>query len=383
MNIVLAPDSFKGCLTAKEICYWMEKGIKKVVPTANIIKIPMADGGEGTLTSLITATNGSVVEAANVFDPLGRPVNAAYGIIREQNTAIIEFASATGLHHLHEKELNPNIASSFGTGQVISQALDAGISSFIICLGGSATNDGGTGLLKALGFRFLDANGQELAEGGLALQNLADIDSTNADPRLKTCTFKVAGDVSNPLVGPKGASAVFGPQKGATEEDVKTLDQALTHYADVVERKLNIRVHEMPGAGAAGGAAAGLVAFLNAEILSGIELVKKTIGFDRILQCEKPDFILTGEGKIDAQTAFGKVIAGICTSSKKEGIPVIALAGSVTGDLSSLHESGLTAAFALAEGPMTLQESLARASELVEKRTEQLLRILTIRRGKN
>ncbi|HET6872675.1 MAG TPA: glycerate kinase, partial [Sporolactobacillaceae bacterium] len=264
----------------------------------------------------------------------------------------------------------------------IKQALDAGLTSFIICLGGSATNDGGSGLLKALGFRFLDENGEELAEGGLALQNLVKIDTEKADPRLKLCTFKVAGDVTNPLVGPNGASAVFGPQKGATDEDVKALDKALTRFADVIESELNVRIHDMPGAGAAGGTAAGLVAFLNAEILSGVELVKKTVGFETILRNEQPDLIFTGEGKIDAQTGFGKVIAGICTSGKKEGIPVIALAGSVSGELHELYERGLTAAFTIADRPMTLQESIQRASELLEMRVEQLVRVLTIKRGK-
>jgi glycerate 2-kinase len=312
----------------------------------------------------------------------GRPINAVYGAIPEQKKAIIEFASATGLHLLNEEELNPNIASSFGTGKIIRQAMDAGYTSFIICLGGSATNDGGSGLLKALGFRFLDDQGQELAEGGLALQKLAKIDLANADPRLKRCNFRVASDVKNPLVGPNGASAVFGPQKGATEADVKELDKSLTRFADVIESDLCVRVHDMPGAGAAGGTAAGLVALLDAEILSGVELVKETVGFDEMLIQEKPGLILTGEGKMDAQTDFGKVIAGICSSGKKKGIPVVALAGSISGEFQQLFEWGLTAAFSIANGPMTLQESIREASKLVELQVEQLLRVLTIERRK-
>ncbi|GGE27881.1 glycerate kinase [Pullulanibacillus camelliae] len=378
MNVILSPDSFKGCLSSVQVCQAMARGIKKATPDAEITCIPMADGGEGTTTSLVAATEGDFMKDLSVHDPLGRPIKASYGVTGDGKTAIIELAAASGLDLLEASELDPRLASTLGTGELILDALDQGLRSFIICLGGSATNDGGTGLLKALGFRFLDQAGDELSEGGWALKHLQAIDMTQADARLKESHFQIACDVSNPLIGNYGASAVFGPQKGATPEMISALDQALARFADVVEQDRGLRLHDLKGAGAAGGTAAGLLAFLNAELVSGIELVKQTIGFDDRIQNNRPDLILTGEGKIDAQTSFGKVIAGICQSAKPLHIPVIALAGATSDELAPLHEAGLAAAFSIADGPLTLEESIERAETLIEKTTEQVIRIIAL-----
>lgn len=378
MHIILAPDSFKGSLSATEVCQAMARGIKKVVPEAKIIPVPMADGGEGTTSSIVDATHGTLVEGVSVHDPLGRPIAASYGITGDGQTAVIELAAASGLSLLKPAELDPSQTTTYGTGELIRHALDQGLRTFIICLGGSATNDAGTGLLKALGYRFLDDSGRELPDGGLALQHLHMVDDTDADPRLRDCSFQIACDVANPLVGETGASAVFGPQKGATPQMVSELDKALHRFADVVKQKRGIRLHHLAGAGAAGGTAAGLLAFLNAQLLSGIQLVKKTVAFDALLQNHKPHLILTGEGKLDAQTCYGKVIAGICQSAKSYHIPVIALAGAIGDDLEPLYKEGLTAAFAIANGPLTLEDSFAKAALLIEKQTEQIMRIFTL-----
>ncbi|MFC4619433.1 glycerate kinase [Camelliibacillus cellulosilyticus] len=381
MNIILAPDSFKGCLTSVQVCRAMASGIQKVVPKAVITEMPMADGGEGTAASLVAATGGTFVKDVSVMDPLGRPIHASYGVTGNGQTAVIELAAASGLDLLKTSELDPRVTSTFGTGQLIRHALDKGFRSFIICLGGSATNDGGAGLLKALGFRFLDEEGQELAEGGLALNKLHTVDGSQADPRLREADFRIAGDVNNPLIGPTGASAVFGPQKGATPPMVTALDEALRQLADVIEQDYHLSVHNLKGAGAAGGTAAGLIAFLGAKLSSGAALVKQTIGFDERLLSQKPDLVLTGEGKIDVQTNFGKVIAGICHSAQPLNIPVIALTGATSGDLNPLYQAGLTAAFAIADGPLTFVESFEQAEKLIEKQTEQIMRVFNLNRG--
>lgn len=272
MRILIAPDSFKGSVTAKEAAQAMKTGVYNVRSDAEVHMMPMADGGEGTMIALVESTEGSVHEV-EAEDPLGRKTTAQYGVTGDGGTAIIELASASGLHTLTKDERDPRVASTFGTGWLILDALEQGIRNFIICLGGSATNDGGAGFLKALGFRFLDVNGSELDSGGLALNQLHTIDESNVEPRVREATFQVACDVNNPFIGSKGASAVFGPQKGATPEIVGQLDTALTVLADCIQQQTGQSIHSLAGAGAAGGTAGGIMAFLNAELKPGIKLV--------------------------------------------------------------------------------------------------------------
>lgn len=283
---------------------------------------------------------------------------------------------------LTSKELNPAIASTYGTGQLIKDALGKGIRSFIICLGGSATNDGGTGILKALGYRFLDKERNELKSGGLALKDLSIIDDTYVDERVKEAHFQIACDVSNPLIGPNGASHVFGPQKGALPELVNQLDEALRVFADVVYRKTGRRIHNLEGGGAAGGTAAGLYAFCQTEMRPGVELMIETLNLSTLFHEQQFDLIITGEGKLDEQTAYGKVVSGITKLSKQYKVPIIAIAGTVEGDITPLHELGLTAAFSIINGPMDLETAFAETGKLIEKTTEQLFRLF-IRKGKN
>lgn len=375
MKILIAPDSFKGSVTAKEAAQAMERGIHKVLPDADVHMVPMADGGEGTMICLVEATGG-VIHEVEVQDPLGRDMIGQYGVTGDGQTAIIELASASGLHTLTKEELDPCVASTYGSGQLIAHALNRGLRSFIICLGGSATNDAGSGLLKALGFRFLDSVGRELVPGGDALKNLHTIDESNVNLQVKQATFHVACDVNNPFIGSNGASAVFGPQKGATPEMVEQLDEALTVFANCIEKQKGQSIHQFPGSGAAGGTAGGLLALVNAELKPGIKIAIKALHFEKLLQRGQFDILLTGEGKIDGQTASGKVVAGLTELAKQYGIPTIALAGAVEGDLTPLYEKGLTAAFSITDGPMSLEEAMAAGSFLIEKQTEQVIRLI-------
>lgn len=375
MKILIAPDSFKGSLSAKEAAESMRKGLLTAVPQAETEIIPMADGGEGTMTAIIEATQGSLIDV-KVQDPLGRPIQGHYGVTGDGRKAVIELAEASGLDKLAKEELNPLTASTYGTGQFIVHALEKGLREFIICLGGSATNDGGTGLLKALGYQFFDADGEELSHGGLALKDLYKIDETHVVEGVRDAVFQVACDVNNPLTGPNGASAVFGPQKGATPEMVEHLDAALAVFAGTVEKETGRSIDEIPGAGAAGGAAAGLVAFLNAELKPGIHIVTETLHVQERLERQSFDFLLTGEGKIDGQTASGKVVAGLAELAKQYGVPVIALGGAVEGNLDPLYEKGLSAAFSITDRPMPLEEAMKDGESLISRKTEQIFRLI-------
>ncbi|WP_085523598.1 glycerate kinase [Tuberibacillus sp. Marseille-P3662] len=377
MNILIAPDSFKGSVTAKAAAQAMKSGVLKGHPDAVVTMIPMADGGEGTMTSLVDATSGSVYQV-EVVDPLGRSILGEYGVTGDGQTAVIELASASGLDTLAAEERDPRIASTYGTGQLVLDALNQGLRHFIICLGGSATNDGGTGLLRALGYRFLDAKGRELEPGGLALQRLHIIDSSQVESQVHEATFQVACDVNNPLVGSNGASAIFGPQKGATSEMVQSLDQALTVFADCIERQTGQSVHQWPGAGAAGGTSAGLLAFLNAELKPGIQVVTEAVGFRDQLKDGQFDMLLTGEGKIDGQTASGKVVAGLAAIAQQYHLLTLAIAGSVEDDLQPLYEKGLTAAFSITDGPMSLDNAMDNGDILIEKQVEQMIRLYSV-----
>lgn len=374
MKIIICPDSFKGSLSSIEAAEAIERGVRRGISSGslNAIKIPIADGGEGTVEALVNATDGEIRELS-VHDPLLRTVNAFYGILGDGKTAVVEMAAASGLYLLSENERNPLIASTYGTGELIMAAAQAGVEKIVIGIGGSATNDGGSGAMSALGARFLDENGNELSLGGAVLAKLDRIDMSGFKFPLDRVSVEVACDVTNPLCGELGASAVFGPQKGATPEMVTELDNALFKYAHVIKRDLNKDIENMPGAGAAGGLGAGLAAFLNAELRSGVDIVLDAAKFDEALS--NADLVITGEGKIDEQTAYGKTIGGVLRQASKRGVRVVAIAGSMSGNMDVLYEAGLTAAFSITNGPMTLEYAMTHAGELIESVSENIVRM--------
>lgn len=370
-----APDSFKESLTAMEAARAMAQGIENADHDAEVRCLPMADGGEGTARALVDATGGSM-RAVPVHDPLGRPVEGHFGLLADGTTAVVETAEASGLALLEAKERNPLIASSYGTGELMLAAVRSGAKRIIVGLGGSATNDAGAGLLQALGVRLLDKNGNDLAHGGAALANLTTIDISTMDPALKNVAITAACDVTNPLTGPTGASAVFGPQKGASKDDVATLDAALAHFAQVIDSQLGVAVNDVPGAGAAGGIGAALKGFLNAELRPGIAIVIEQSGLDAAAQWA--DVVFTGEGSIDFQTKFGKTPAGVAETAKRHGKPVIAVAGHIGTGIDELHEVGIDAVFGIAPGAASLSELLADAAANVTRTTEQIVRTLQL-----
>lgn len=373
MRIVIAPDSFKECLTAVQVCQAITKGILRVMPDALITSIPVADGGEGTVNALIAATKGYIVSTPSV-DALNRPIMSFYGVLPDHSTAVIEMAAASGIELLASKERNPLNTSTFGTGLLIKAALEAGYSTIVVAIGGSATNDGGAGMAQALGYGLYDAEGSPLPLGGGSIHLMHSIDSSNVHPLLKKADITVACDVTNPLLGSTGATYVFGPQKGATPEMLDRLEENLQHFSKVIHRDLKVNVSDIPGAGAAGGLGAGLLAFCSARMVSGFELVSQLTHLEEHIS--KASMVFTAEGKMDFQTAHGKTISGMARMAQRHGVPVIALAGMVEGDLTELYSQGLTSAFAIADQPMSLEESKARASELLEKRTEQVMRTI-------
>lgn len=370
-----APDSFKESLTAMEAARAMAQGIENADHDAEVRCLPMADGGEGTARALVDATGGSM-RAVPVHDPLGRPVEGHFGLLADGTTAVVETAEASGLALLEAKERNPLIASSYGTGELMLAAVRSGAKRIIVGLGGSATNDAGAGLLQALGVRLLDKNGNDLAHGGAALANLTTIDISTMDPALKNVAITAACDVTNPLTGPTGASAVFGPQKGASKDDVATLDATLAHFAQVIDSQLGVAVNDVPGAGAAGGIGAALKGFLNAEFRPGIAIVIEQSGLDAAAQWA--DVVFTGEGSIDFQTKFGKTPAGVAETAKRHGKPVIAVAGHIGTGIDELHEVGIDAVFGIAPGAASLSELLADAAANVTRTTEQIVRTLQL-----
>ncbi|WP_375749179.1 glycerate kinase [Vibrio sp. HN007] len=363
MKIVIAPDSYKESLTALEVAESIEKGFRKCLPEAEYIKVPMADGGEGTVQSLVDATGGSFVEL-KVTGPQGKSVNGFFGLTGDKKTAIIEVAAAAGLHLIPVEERNPTITTSYGVGELIKSALDNGAEKLILGLGGSGTNDAGAGMLSALGAKLLDVDDQEIAFGGAALKYLNRIELTDIDARLSQVEIVVACDVDNPLCGPKGASHIFGPQKGATSEMVLELDDALSHFADVLESQVNKTIKEFPGAGAAGGIGAALVGALNAELRSGIEIVMEAAGLKE--QMIRADLVITGEGRIDSQSIHGKTPVGVAKLAKELGLPVIGIAGSVSQDVAVVHEHGIDAVFSVVNGACTLEEAFRDAAANVE-----------------
>ena len=372
MRIVIAPDSFKECASALTVAQAIARGWRRVFPDADVVLAPMADGGEGTVEALVAATGGSIIEVT-VTGPMGYAVTAAYGILGDGRTAVIEMAAASGLPLAPAAARDPRIATTRGTGDLMRDALERGMRRIILGIGGSATNDGGAGMAQALGFSLLDAAGAELPPGGAALARLRRIDAANKHPGLEETEILVACDVDNPLCGPRGASCVYGPQKGASQTAVMELDEALRHFAEVVKQALGADVIDLPGAGAAGGLGAGVVAFAGARLCRGVDLVADACGLrERVAGA---DLVITGEGRLDAQTAHGKTPAGVARIAKEAGVPVVAVAGMLGEGYAALYEIGIDAMFSICPGPVEVAEAMGRAGELLENTAEALARL--------
>jgi glycerate kinase len=359
MKIVIAPDSYKESLSAMEVAIQIEAGFREIYPDAEYVKLPVADGGEGTVDAMVAATGGRQINVS-VTGPTGKPVLAHFGITGNQQCAVIEMASASGLECIPPEERNPLITTSYGTGELIKAALDLGVTEFIIGLGGSATNDGGAGMLQALGIHLLDKAGHNIGKGGQCLSELEYVDVSGMDPRLKQCRITVACDVTNPLTGPQGASAIFGPQKGANPAMVRFLDENLKHYAEVIARQTGKDVEFAPGAGAAGGLGAALLAFLNAELRSGIEIVTEAVELEKAIM--DADLVITGEGRIDSQSIKGKVPVGVARLAKRHNKPVIGIAGSLSADVAVVYEHGIDCVFSVLNKVCSLDEALNDAA---------------------
>ena len=374
-KFVLAPDSFKESMTAKEVCVAMEKGIKKVFSDAEIIHVPMADGGEGTVESLVDATNGHK-EYIEVQGPLPeQKVKAYYGILGDEKTAVIEMAQASGLMLVEPRDRNPLTTTTYGTGELIKAALDRGVSTVIIGIGGSATVDGGIGMAQALGVKFADKYGNNIEPTGRSLTKIDKISMENMDKRIKKVNFIIASDVENTLTGKNGAAAVFGPQKGATPDEVKLLDKGLSHYAEILRRDLDKDVEDIAGSGAAGGLGAGLIAFLDAKLQSGVEVVANTV--DLAEKISNADYVFTGEGGMDFQTKYGKTPFGVAQVAKKYQKPVFAEAGYLGERIEELYDIGISAIFGIVDKSESIEESLEKGPQNVERTTENIARLIS------
>ena len=375
MKIVVAPQAFKGSLSATEVGNSMIKGIENVIENSTNLLVPVADGGDGTLETLVESSQGKI-NSIKVTGPLGEQQNSAWGALGRNKTAIIEMARSSGLALVPINKLNPLISTTYGLGEVILDALDQGYRDFIIGIGGSATNDAGAGMAQALGAKLLDSNGNELPFGGESLSKLNSINIDGIDTRIKESNFAIACDVNNPLTGPEGASAIYGPQKGATPEMVNTLDQALTNFAKIVEKDLGIKINNVEGSGAAGGLGGGLIAFLNGKLRKGVDIVLDFVDIDKALI--NTNLVITGEGQLDFQTIYNKAPIGVAKRAKHLGIPVIAISGSLGENFSVVHEHGIDAASSIVSKPMTLEEASKNAPELISTATEQALRYMKI-----
>jgi glycerate 2-kinase len=375
MKIIIAMDSFKGCLSSTEAGREIAAGIRDVLPGAEIILLPLADGGEGTVDALIAATGGEQ-RRVEVTGPLGEPVSAIYGILGSGRIAVIEVAAACGLPLVPTGRRNPLLTTSRGVGEIIMDALERGCREFIIGLGGSATNDAGLGMLQALGWRFRDSNGDCVGRGGQALCTVQSIDGSGVHPALQECVFRIACDVDNPLYGPEGAAFIFAPQKGAGPKMVKLLDEGLQHFARIALRELAANIADIPGAGAAGGLGAALAGFLGGKLESGVELIMDSLQLNRQLQ--GASLVITGEGRLDGQTSRGKAPLGIARLAALQQIPVIALAGNVQEAASRMNELGITAYFPIISRPMTLEEAMQpeQAAAHLRVTARQLLLLL-------
>lgn len=373
MRIIVAPDSFKGSVSAVSVANAMEQGILSVFPKAEVIKVPIADGGEGTIEALIVATGGQLL-TQTVIGPLGESVEACFGILGDGETAVIEMATASGLPLVPLEKRDPRITTTYGTGQLIKAALDRGIRKLIIGIGGSATNDGGMGMARALGVKFLDMVGNFLPSGGASLEQLVTIDISQIDSRLAETTIVVACDVDNPLCGPRGATAVYGPQKGATLEMVAQLDAALANYASIAKKATGKDVAECSGAGAAGGLGAGLLFFTNAKLLPGVDIILEAVHFSDIVKTA--NFVITGEGCTDFQTAYGKAPVGVAKIAKDHHVPTLCLSGSLGTRYEEVLKCGIGGLMSIIPRPMNLAECMTDAPELIERATERLCQVV-------
>jgi glycerate kinase len=373
MKIVIAPDSFKGSLTALQVAEAMEVGLRRVFPDATIEKVPMADGGEGTVQSLVDATDGEIL-TAQVMDPLGNRIDAQYGVLGDGITAVIEMAEASGLTLVPPDKRDPRVTTTYGTGELIRAALAHGCRKLIIGIGGSATNDGGAGMAQALGAKLLTASGEQIEQGGGSLATLNSIDLSELDSRIAETETIVACDVNNPLTGKQGASHVYGPQKGATPEMIRVLDANLVHFDKIVQRDLSKSVGNVPGAGAAGGLGAGLMAFLDASLKSGIEIVTEATQLSK--RFAGADLVITGEGQINFQTVFGKTPVGVAQVAKTHNIPVIAIAGSIADDSDGVYDAGIDAMIDIVPEPMPLETAIENATALTEIAAERAGRLV-------
>ncbi len=374
MKIIVASDSFKGSCSTLEVAQAVEKGIRKIYQDANVIKIPVADGGEGTVEALVLGTGGNYFEA-EVVGPLGEKVIAKYGVL-ENNIAVIEMAAASGLTLVDKKALNPMIATTYGTGQLLQAAMDKGCKRIFVGIGGSATNDAGVGMAQALGVSFKTVDGKEIGFGGGELAKIAEIDITNVDPRLSKTEIIIMSDVTNTLCGPGGASLVYGPQKGASPEMAKQLDANLSHYAAVIKEKLGKDIIDVPGTGAAGGIGASLLTFCNSIITPGIDKVLDIADIDRHLM--DADLVITGEGQIDHQSVYGKVPVGVAKWAIKHKVPVLAIVGSVGEGASAVYSHGVDVIMDIVNRPMTLNEAIENAPALIEQAAENAMRLIKI-----
>jgi glycerate kinase len=374
-KVVIAPDSFKGCMTAMEAASCIEDGLKRSLRGVSCRKLPMADGGEGTVQAIVDATGGSFVKRT-VSDPLGRPIRATFGLSGDGKTVVMEMAAASGLALLKPKERNPMRTSTYGTGELMRHALKLGVRKILIGIGGSATNDGGTGMARALGIRFLDAKGRPVPDGAAALDKIAHIDVSKLDPRFKGVAVEVACDVDNPLTGRKGAAQVYGPQKGATPAMVKALDAGLKNLAGVIKSDLGIAILKAPGSGAAGGLGGGLMAFVNGQLRPGVDIVIDSVKLAKgIKGC---DLVITGEGRMDHQTAFGKTPAGVAKTAKAQGVPVIAICGCLGKAPEVVNTIGIDAFFSALEENVDEEDLAKRGPIMLANSAEQIGRLLAI-----
>ena len=375
MNVVVAIDSLKGSLSSMEAGMAAKEGILAAKPDANVIVKPLADGGEGTTLALIEGLDGERIDLM-VTGPMHTPVQAYYGYLKDRNTAVMEMASAAGITLVPEGEKNPLLATSYGVGEMINDALQRGCRNFIIGIGGSATNDGGIGMLKALGVRFSDENGEDAGEGGQALAKVSHIDTSDLNPLLKECHIQVACDVNNPLCGENGSTYVYGPQKGVTEDRKKKLDEDMAHFARITSETLGNDHRDTPGAGAAGGLGFAFLSYLGASLTPGIELILHAIGLEQELS--HADIVVTGEGRLDFQTAMGKAPVGVAKLAKKYHAKVIAFAGSVTKEANACNKEGIDAFFPILRGVCTLSEAMdpVTAKANMTASVEQVFRLL-------
>ncbi|WP_040268390.1 glycerate kinase [Pseudomonas rhodesiae] len=379
MKIIIAPDSFKDSLSAAGVAQAIVEGLTQVWPDAQMIQCPMADGGEGTVDAVLAACHGELRRQI-VRGPLGAPVDARWGWLADSHTAIIEMAEASGLQLLPPDQRDACRTTTFGTGDLIRAALETGARRIILAIGGSATNDGGAGAMQALGVQLFDADDQPLPPGGLALAQLARINLDSLDPRVAEVRFEIAADVNNPLCGPHGASAIFGPQKGASPQQVQQLDAALGHFADICARVLPIDVRDEPGSGAAGGLGFAAKAFLGAQFRAGVEVVADLVGLDAAVR--GADLVITGEGRFDAQTLRGKTPFGVARIARQHGVPVIVIAGTLGEGYEQMYSHGVDAAFALPSGPISLEQACSEAPRLLRERAADIARVWRVAAGR-